>query len=138
MGPWQLLTLVGASVVADGVRIMDSARAERRVDACVEAHMRACRIPGVALGVMREGKLIKASGYGLANVEQGTRVTPETVFETASVGKQFTAVAVMMLVECGSVRLDDRITKYFPEGARRWKDITVRDLLSHTSGIPEY
>jgi CubicO group peptidase (beta-lactamase class C family) len=87
---------------------------------------------------MRRGKLVKAKGYGLANVELGVPVTPRSVFQTGSVGKQFTATAVMLLVEAGRLGLDDRIIQWFPEAPMAWREITVRHLLSHTSGIPDY
>jgi CubicO group peptidase (beta-lactamase class C family) len=111
---------------------------QRRVDAYVTSQLHTQHIPGIALGVMRQGLIIKASGYGLANVELTVPVTPETIFQTGSVGKQFTATAVMMLVEAGKVRLEDSITKYFPEAAAAWHGITVRQLLTHTSGIADY
>ena len=100
--------------------------------------MREQKIPGVSLGVLRDGKIIKATGYGFANVELNVPVTPQSIFQTGSVGKQFTATAVMMLVEEGKVGLDDKITKYFPEALGVWKDVTVRHLLTLTSGIPDY
>ncbi len=109
-----------------------------KVDQYVEAEMRRQRIPGLALGVYREGKIIRAQGYGLANVELNVPVKPETIFQSGSVGKQFTATAVMMLVEEGKVGLDDSITKYFPEAPPAWQKIKVRNLLSHTSGLKEY
>jgi len=100
--------------------------------------MRAEKIPGLGLGVARDGENIKARGYGLANVELDVPVKAETLFQTGSVGKQFTATAVMMLVEEGKVGLDDKISKYFAGTPAAWKGITVRNLLSHTSGIPDY
>jgi len=108
------------------------------VDEFVNSELRTQRIPGVALAVVRDGKIIKAAGYGYANVELSVRTKPDTIFQTGSVGKQFTATAVMMLVEEGKVGLDDRISKYFPDSPAAWKDITVRHLLTHTSGIPDY
>ena len=96
------------------------------------------KIPGLALAVMRDGKIVKAQGYGLSNVEHNVPVKPETIFQTGSVGKQFTATAVMMLVEGGKLSLDDKISKYFPESPAVWKDINVRHLLTHTSGITDY
>jgi len=110
----------------------------RQVDAFVGAQLRDQHIPGLALGVMRGGTIIKATGYGLANVELDAPATAETIFQTGSVGKQFTATAVMMLVESGKVKLDDTITKYFSEAPAAWSRITVRHLLTHTSGIPDY
>jgi len=109
-----------------------------RVDALVAAEMREQRVPGLALAVLRDGKPVKAQGYGLANVELNVAVKPETVFQTGSVGKQFTATAVMMLVEEGKVGLDDKLSKYLDGTPTSWKDVTVRNLLTHTSGIADY
>ena len=112
--------------------------ASRKVNEYVAAEIRREKIPGLALGVIRGGKIIKAQGYGLCNVELDVAVKPQTIFQTGSVGKQFTATAVMMLVEEGKIALDDKISKYFPEAPPTWKEITVRHLLTHTSGIPDY
>lgn len=109
-----------------------------QVDEYVAGEMHAEKIPGLALAVVRDGAIVKAQGYGLANVELNVPVKPETLFESGSVGKQFTATAVMMLVEEGKIALDDKITKYFPDAPAAWREITVRNLLSHTSGIPDY
>jgi CubicO group peptidase (beta-lactamase class C family) len=109
-----------------------------KVDQYVEAEMRRQRIPGLALGLYREGKIVRAQGYGLANVELNVPVKPETIFQSGSVGKQFTASAILMLVEEGKVRLDDSITKYFTDAPPTWGKIKVRNLLSHTSGLKEY
>ena len=109
-----------------------------KVDAAVEAQRKAQKIPGVSLAVCRDGKIVKASGYGLANVELDVPVTPETIFQTGSVGKQFTSMAVIMLVEEGKIGLDDRLTKYIPESPAAWKEVTIRQLLTHTSGIADY
>src|ERR1700689_5728947 len=104
----------------------------------VESEMRRQHIPGVALLVSRRGKIVQAEGFGLANVERQVPVKPETVFQSGSVGKQFTATAVMMLVEEGKVGLDDPLTKYFPDAPPTWKEVTVRELLSHTAGFGDY
>ena len=95
-------------------------------------------IPGVALLVSRAGKTVQAEGFGLANVELQVPVKPETIFQSGSVGKQFTATAVMMLVEEGKVGLDDPLTKYFPDAPASWNEVTVRELLSHTAGFGDY
>jgi len=108
------------------------------VDAFVRSEMQRQHIPGVELGVYRDGKLTRARGYGLANVEWNLAVTPDTIFQSGSVGKQFTATAIMMLVEEGKVGLEDSIKKYFPDAPETWNDIKVRHLLSHTSGLGEY
>jgi CubicO group peptidase (beta-lactamase class C family) len=108
------------------------------VDAYIQAEMQKRHIPGIALLVIRDGKTIKQQGYGLANVELQVPVKPETIFQSGSMGKQFTATAIMMLVEEGKVSLDDPLTKYFPEAPPAWKNVKIRHLLSHTGGFTDY
>ena len=108
------------------------------VDAFALAEMRREQVPGLALGVFRGGRLLLAKGYGYANVEHRVPVTPQTIFQTASVGKQFTAVAVMLLVEDGKLALDDSVTVYLTDAPASWRPITIRHLLTHTSGIGDY
>ncbi len=109
-----------------------------RIDHYVRAEMERQKIPGVAVSVVSNGVVIKAAGYGLANVEHGVPVKPETIFQSGSLGKQFTAAAVMLLVEDGTMALSDSITKFLPNAPESWRPITVYSLLTHTSGIPEY
>ena len=97
-----------------------------RIDAYIKSEMQKEQIPGVAVGVMRNGKIILAKGYGFANIEHQVPVTPLTIFQSGSMGKQFTATAIMMLVEEGKLRLDDSIAKYFPAAPATWDKITVR------------
>ncbi|HKN16736.1 MAG TPA: serine hydrolase domain-containing protein, partial [Candidatus Sulfotelmatobacter sp.] len=104
----------------------------------VREEMQRQHIPGLALLVSRGGKIVRAEGFGMANVELQVPVKPETVFQSGSVGKQFTATAVMMLVEEGKVHLDDPLTKYFPDAPSRWQQVTVSELLSHTGGFGDY
>src|SRR5580698_3831565 len=111
---------------------------DAKVDAYVRGEMQREQIPGLALGVYRDGKIVKAEGYGIANVEWDVPVKADTIFQSGSVGKQFAATAVMMLVEEGKVGLDDPVQKYFPDAPETWKDIKIRNLLSHTSGLGEY
>src|SRR5690349_14631518 len=111
---------------------------EAKVDDFVREEMRNQHIPGISLLVNRDGKTVLAKGYGLANVEHQVPVKPETVFQSGSVGKQFTATAVMMLVEAGKIELDDRFPKYFTNAPQSWTNITVRNLLTHTSGLGGY
>src|SRR6202166_1510974 len=108
------------------------------VDEYVRAEMQKQHIPGLSLLVSRDGKPIRALGYGLANVELQVPVKPETVFQSGSVGKQFTATAVMMLVEEGKVKLDEPITDYLKDAPATWKQVTIRELLSHTAGFGDY
>src|SRR5690349_6718870 len=108
------------------------------VDDYIQARMRPLNIAGLSLGVVRNGQIVKASGYGLANLELNSPATPQTVYEIGSMTKQFTATAVMMLVEENKLHLDDSVTKYFPEAPESWRPITIRHLLSHTSGIQNH
>jgi CubicO group peptidase (beta-lactamase class C family) len=110
----------------------------RTVDEYVRREMQRRHIPGLALLVARGGEIVQAEGYGLANVEMQVPVKPETVFQSGSVGKQFTATAVMILVEEGKIGLEDPLTKFFSEAPATWKDVTVRELLSHTAGFGDY
>jgi D-alanyl-D-alanine carboxypeptidase len=109
-----------------------------KIDDYLAAQMRQLHIPGLSLAIVRDGRITKAQGYGFANVELKAHVTKETVYEIGSNTKQFTAAAIMMLVEDGKVHLEDAIAKYFPEAPEAWHDITVRHLLSHTSGIQNH
>ena len=113
-------------------------RADDKVDRYIEARIRSLDISGVSLAVVRNGRVIKAKGYGLANIETNSKAAPNTVYEIGSITKQFTAVAVMMLVEEGKINLDEKITKYFAEAPAAWNKITVRHLLNHTSGIQNH
>ena len=109
-----------------------------KVDDYIRAEMKTQQIPGVSLVVIKNGEIVLAKGYGLANVEYQVPVKPETIFQSGSMGKQFTATAVMMLVEAGKLSLDDTLIKFFPDGPEAWRNITVRHLLTHTSGMGDY
>ncbi len=94
--------------------------------------------PGCALGVVRDGQMMYRRGYGMANLEYGMALTPASVFRTASVGKQFTAMAIAILDEQGKISLDDPLSQLFPEFPE-WADrVTLRHLVHHTSGIRDY
>lgn len=111
---------------------------ESRVDRVVNALMERQKIPGVSIAVVKDGKPAVVKGYGFANVEHKVRVKPETVFQSGSIGKQFTAFAVMLLVEEGKIKLDEKISAYVGEVPESWSSITVRHLLTHTSGMADY
>jgi CubicO group peptidase (beta-lactamase class C family) len=108
------------------------------IDDYITAQLQRLHIPGASLAIVRDGKVIKAQGYKLANLELKGPATKDTVYEIGSNTKQFTAAAIMMLVEEGKVRLEDSITKYFPEAPQAWRSITIRHLLTHTSGIQNH
>ena len=109
-----------------------------KIDEYVDSEMQKQHIPGLALLVIKDGQIVKAKGYGYANVELKVPVTAETIFQSGSMGKQFTASAVMLLVQEGKLQLDDKVSKYFDGTPESWKDITIRHLLTHTSGLPDY
>jgi len=109
-------------------------RAGDPIDAYVRAAMEKQHIPGLALLIARDGRIERAEGFGFANLEHGVPVKPETIFQSGSIGKQFTATAVMRLVEEGKIQLDEPVTKYLRDGPPG----TVRQLLSHTAGLGDY
>jgi len=118
-----------------------AAAAPARADALddlVRAEMHTRHIPGLAFGVVRGGRLVDARGYGFANLEWHNRATPDTVFSLHSVSKQFTAAGILLLAERRQVGLDDPVSKYFENAPETWKNITLRHLLGHTSGLPDH
>lgn len=94
--------------------------------------------PGAAVLIMENGQVLLRKGYGMANVELGVPVQPEMVFQIASVTKQFTAAAILMLQERGKLSVEDDITKHLPGYPTRGQKITIHHLLTHTSGIPNF
>ncbi|MEE9219170.1 MAG: serine hydrolase domain-containing protein, partial [Acidobacteriota bacterium] len=94
--------------------------------------------PGCALGVIQDGKLAYKRGYGMASLEHGAPITPDTIFRMGSVSKQFTAAAVALLAEEGKISLDDDVRKYLPELPAYERPITIRHLIHHTSGLRDY
>ena len=109
-----------------------------KIDRFVSGEMSRQKIPGMAVAVVKNGEAVVAKGYGFANLEHQVPVTTHSIFQSGSVGKQFTAAAIVHLEERGKLRLDDNIARYLPPTKARWGSITVRQLLTHTSGIPEY
>jgi CubicO group peptidase (beta-lactamase class C family) len=99
--------------------------------------MREQGIPGVAVGVVRHGRAVFLKGFGVATLEHAVPVRPETRFQIGSIGKQFTAVAVMLLAREGRLGLDDPLAKYLPEIPPAWDGVTLRRMLNHQAGIPQ-
>ncbi len=94
--------------------------------------------PGLAVAVVRDGRMIFAKGYGMADLEHRVPITPSTVFDVASVSKQFAGMAIAMLIGEGKVRLDDDIRRHIPEMANIGAPITINHLLHHTSGVRDW
>ena len=130
---------LGAVTVLTGTAIAQdqSARRERQVDTLF-AEYTVGLSPGAAVAVVRDGRVVLAKGYGYANLEHRTPITPGTVFDVASVSKQFTGLAVAMLVDQGRIKLSDDIRTYLPELADVGRTITVDHLVHHTSGLRDW
>jgi len=94
--------------------------------------------PGCSVGVYRDGRILYARGYGMANLELGVPNTPRTVFDIGSVSKEFTATAVLLLAQEGRLSLSEDVRKYFPEMPPYAGGVTIRNLLNHTSGVRDY
>jgi CubicO group peptidase (beta-lactamase class C family) len=133
-----LLAVTIASSFLISAHLAQAARPDDEVARLVRAEMAKQHIPGLALLVSRNGAPIRSEGFGLANVELNVPVTPKTIFQSGSIGKQFTATAVMLLVEEGKIGLDDPLSKYFDSGPSWWSEVTIRELLSHTAGFTDY
>ncbi len=120
------LTFVVVALVA--VRAQD-------IDDVVKGWMEKQHVPAVSIAVIKDGSLVKAEGYGFADLEHRVRARPETVFKIGSVSKQFIATGIMLLVQDGRMAVGDKVSKYLQGTPASWETITVRHLLTHTSGL---
>ena len=126
-------SILSLTVVAGAV----SAHADR-VDDLIRREMKVQNIPGVSLLITKGDKVIKRSAYGFADLGLKVKMQPDMSFESGSIGKSFTATIVMQLWEQGKLSLDDPVSKYIEKTPASWKHITIRRMLSHTSGLPDY
>jgi CubicO group peptidase (beta-lactamase class C family) len=110
----------------------------RQIDAGVAKRMTETQTPGMAVAVIYNGRVVYAKGYGVANLELGTPVTPRSVFNLASITKIFTALAILKLAEEGKLSVDDPISKYLDRLPDIWRPITIRQLINNTSGIRSF
>ncbi|MEW6999310.1 serine hydrolase [Colwelliaceae bacterium BS250] len=106
------------------------------IDDFIEATMAQKRIPGMQLAVVRNNEIIKTASYGLSSVQHSVAVDNDTIFPIASMTKGFIGVAIMQLVEQGKLNLSEPISSYLADLPQQWQNITVRQLLTHTSGLP--
>lgn len=134
----ELLTSFASVVLLSVIPCTAQQSISARIDTYIKSEMQRQQIPGISLAVVRNGKIALLKSYGFSNLEHRIPMKPETVFQSGSMGKQFTASAVMLLVEEGRLSLDDKISKYLADVPESWKDITVRHLLTHTAGMGEY
>src|ERR1041384_1739911 len=126
-----ILCLYGGSVLAQSPATEELGNQVDAVAKQLLSHHKA----GVSVAVARDGRVILARGYGMANVEHSVAVTPDTVFHIASISKSILAAVVLQLVDEGKLRLDDDVTKYVPEAPTDGHHVTIQQLLNHTSGI---
>lgn len=128
------------SFTADARHTGDGAQASplrAAVDAFAHSVLEERQAPGLSIGIARGGETLLIKGFGLANLEHRAAVTGDSVFRIGSVSKQFTAAAILLLVEDGALSLDDTLDRFFP-GFPRSDEVSVRQLLQHTSGIRNY
>ncbi|RDZ26549.1 serine hydrolase domain-containing protein [Lysobacter silvisoli] len=112
-------------------------RANARARQFVQQTLEQQRIPGLQVAVVRNGRVVLSESYGWANVENRVPVTAQTRFPINSATKAFTGVALMQLVEAGQVELDAPVSRYLSDLPEAWRGIRVRQLLAHTSGLPD-
>src|SRR5687768_10526188 len=106
-----------------------------KTDEFITAQLREQNIPGLALAIVENGKIIKAEGYGYADLERKIPITPSTVLKIASVSKQFLATGIMVLVQDGKLSVNDPVSRHITDAPAAWKGITIRHLLTHTAGL---
>ncbi len=140
VGTTLLISMVAVSAAATAsaqlVQPTDEALAD--LDRRIETYLEEENIPGGLVAVASRGRIVHLKTYGMANVELSVPVTDSTVFEIGSISKQFVSAAVMLLVQENRIGLDDPIHQYLPDLPSDWLGVTVRHLLTHTSGIPDY
>jgi D-alanyl-D-alanine carboxypeptidase len=110
----------------------------KRIDDFVREEMSSQEIPGLSIAVVHSGKVIYRSNFGFANIEDSIVVKPESQFKIASLTKPITAIAIMQLAEKGKLSLDEKVSVYLDGLPTAWRSITIRQLLSHTSGLADY
>jgi D-alanyl-D-alanine carboxypeptidase len=112
-----------------------SAAVDPSVDEYVQKTIQDHQIVGLALAVVRNGRVVKATGYGLANLETATPATADTVFKIGSISKQFIAAAILLLASEGKLSLADHVDRFLDDAPDSWRAITLENLLTHTSGL---
>ena len=137
IAPVLALALTARPAAAQPPRVAVDSSVHGRVDA-IFAQWNRTDSPGCAVGVYRNGAIEYARGYGMANLELGVALSPQSIFDIGSTSKQFTAMSIMLLAHDGKLSLDDDIRKYVPELPNYGKTITIRHILTHTSGIRDY
>lgn len=105
------------------------------IDVFIANQMKQQGIAGLSIGIIKNGKIIKAKGYGLSNIELNVPASEKTMFKIGSISKQFVAVGIMKLVQEGKLKLSDPITKFIKNAPKTWYSITIRQVMNHTAGF---
>src|SRR5689334_3748097 len=108
------------------------------IDDYVVKEMERQKAPGLSIAIVKNGQVTKAKGYGFANVELNAPATEKSIYQWASVTKQFTGAAIQLLAQDGKLKVDDLLSKYYEGAPKAWSKVTLRHLLTHTSGIASY
>jgi CubicO group peptidase (beta-lactamase class C family) len=133
-----LLFLLYFSTIASSQQFKLTAALKKQIDTYIRSEMVKEQIPGLSYAVVSNGKIIDSGAYGYSNVELKALVTSHTLFNIGSIGKTFTATSIILLQKDGKLSIDDPINKYLDSLPDSWKDITIKHLLTHTSGIKDY
>src|SRR6267142_1486313 len=143
MAIWSKVTagFLASALAFGGLYAANGSRADEKKTAALDevfADLTKPGSPGCALGVYRDGKIIYANGYGLANLEENVAITPQSVFDIGSTSKQFSAASILLLEKQGKLSVNDDVQKYIPELPDYGQKITILHLLNHTSGLRDY
>jgi serine beta-lactamase-like protein LACTB, mitochondrial len=133
-----LLVLTFCSLSALAQQAASQADKLKRIEQAIQEEMQKNGVPGVAVAIAQQGRIIYARGFGYADVENKVPFTAQTVSRIGSISKTFTALAVMQLVEQGKIKLDDEVQVYVPSFPKKSAPITIRQLLCHQGGIRHY
>ena len=132
----QTSSIFSACLAGAAIWLLSGLSYADEIDDFVRSEMERRNIPGLQLAVVRDNKIVKVSSYGLANIEDGIAVDDNTLFSINSITKAFAGVAVMQLVEQGKLDLSANISTYLPGLPAAWQKLNIRQLMSHTSGLP--
>jgi len=132
--------IISNTVLANLQEKNDISEKEKRIEVFINKLINAYQIPGLTLAIVENDQMIMAKAYGVKSIDTKEPITTRSIFHMASVSKPFAATAIMQLVENGKIKLDDPLIKYLPYfklDDPRYKEITIKQMLTHTSGIPD-
>jgi len=138
MKQFSILLFLHLSYASFSQQVKLTAAIKKQIDTYIKAEMIKQQIPGLSYAVVSNGKIIDSGAYGYANVELKAPVTSHSLFNIGSIGKTFTATAIMLLQKDGKLSIDDPINKYLDSLPASWNNISIKHLLTHTSGIKDY